>query len=248
MLKKVILGILAIGLVATSCGDDDNNTPDELSAGELKGGPFNFCIDGEEDLVSDITIEGSNPGESSTWVVTDAEGQILGLPGTLEMLEANNFDGAGAGTCLIWYLTFNGELIGAEMGANAADLEGDFKLSNSIEVIRSKPEAGTITGGPFNFTAGDGMPDFVSDIATDGMGVGTNSTWVVTDDQGNILGLPPTLEDLEGNDFDGAGAGTCLIWYLRFEDGLQNAEMGKNASELMGCFDLSNSIEVVRSN
>ncbi|WP_461443508.1 T9SS type A sorting domain-containing protein, partial [Maribacter sp.] len=54
-------------------------------------------------------------------------------------------------------------------------------------------------------------------------------------------------EAVEGVDFDGAGAGTCLIWYLRYEDGLVGAEMGLNANDLMGCFDLSNSVEVVRN-
>ncbi|MGB6150475.1 MAG: T9SS type A sorting domain-containing protein, partial [Pricia sp.] len=59
-------------------------------------------------------------------------------------------------------------------------------------------------------------------------------------------GLPPSLEAVGGVDFDGAGAGTCLIWHLRFEDGLQGAEMGLNANDLVGCYDLSNPIEVVR--
>ena len=44
--------------------------------------------------------------------------------------------------------------------------------------------------------------------------------------------MPPTLSDLEGVDFDGAGAGVCLIWYLRYEDGLEGAEVGENAANL----------------
>ena len=87
----------------------------------------------------------------------------------------------------------------------------------------------------------------VSGISTDGTGVGTNSSWVITDDKGKILGLSPTLEAVEGVDFDGAGPGTCLIWYLRYEEGLEGAEMGKNANDLKGNFDLSNPIYVVRA-
>jgi len=102
-------------------------------------------------------------------------------------------------------------------------------------------EAATIAGGPFQFCAGDGMPDFVSGITVSG-GVGTNTAWVVTDDQLNILGLPGMPGEV---DFDGAGFGTCLIWYVTFED-LTGAEMGMNAADLMGCFALSNSIEVLR--
>jgi len=87
-------------------------------------------------------------------------------------------------------------------------------------------EGGTITGGPFEFCTGDGTPDNVSGITLSGNS-GTNSQWVVTDDLGIILGLPPMPSDV---DFDVAGGGTCLIWHLSFG------------------FDLSNSIAVVRNN
>ena len=112
-------------------------------------------------------------------------------------------------------------------------------------VTRNEPNAGMISGGPFVFQV-DGTPDMVSGITLDNTATGTNSTWVVTDDQGVILGLPPTLADVEGINFDGAGAGVCLIWYLRFEDGLQGAVVGENANDLAGCFSLSNSIMVTR--
>ena len=46
--------------------------------------------------------------------------------------------------------------------------------------------------------------------------------------------------------FDEAGVGICLIWYLRYEDGLEGAEVGENANDLEGCFDLSNPIRVIR--
>ena len=87
------------------------------------------------------------------------------------------------------------------------------------------PDGGAITGGPFSFVV-DGQPDMVSGIATDGNGVGTNASWVITDDQDNILGLPPTLSDLEMVDFDGAGTGVCFIWYIRYEDGLTGLAAG----------------------
>ena len=75
---------------------------------------------------------------------------------------------------------------------------------------------------------------------------------MVTDEAGTILGLPATQADVEAENFDavgidGAGAGVCLIWHLSFEDGLQNAAVGNNASELAGCFDLSNSVRVTRT-
>ena len=105
-------------------------------------------------------------------------------------------------------------------------------------------QGGQLSGGPFAFAV-DSVPDFVSGISLAGAS-GTNSTYVITDADGNILGLPPTLEAVEGVNFDEAGAGVCLIWHLSFEEGLQNAEVGNNASQLEGCFELSNPIEVTR--
>lgn len=218
----------------------------EPFAGDLEGGPFVFCIDGTVDNVSGIATDTDAVGTNSTFVITDAAGIILGLPPTLADLEGVNFDGAGAGVCLIWYLRYEDGLMGAEVGQDAANLSGTFDLSNSITVTRNEPNGGMISGGPFNFVV-DGTPDMVSGITLDGTQTGTNSTWVITDDSGNILGLPPTMDALEAVDFDGAGVGTCLIWYLRYEDGLMGAEAGMNASDLDGCFSLSNSLTVTRN-
>ena len=214
--------------------------------GTLAGGPFEFCVgDGVADniLDSQIVLTG-NSGTNSQWVVTDDQGNILGLPPTIS---AVNFDGAGAGTCLIWHLSFEDGLTGAVMGNNAmTELDGCYNLSNPISVTRNQPAGGTLTGGPFSFTVGDGIADNIlpGSITLTGNS-GTNSQWVVTDDQGNILGLPPMPSAV---DFEGAGVGTCLIWHLSFEDGLTGAAMGNNAlTDLVGCYSLSNNIAVVRT-
>ncbi|MDT0559452.1 hypothetical protein RM697_12375 [Ichthyenterobacterium sp. W332] len=247
MFKKTIFAFMAMSLLLSSCSNDDDVTPITPDAGILNGGPFTFFVDGQPDMVSGITTDPDAVGTNRTFVITDDAGNILGLPPTLEALEGVDFDGAGTGTCLIWYLRFEDGLLGAEMGQNANDLEGNFDLSNSITVTRNNgPNAGTLSGGPFTFFV-DGQPDMVSGITTDPNAIGSNNTFVITDDAGNILGLPPTLEALEGVDFDGAGLGTCLIWYLRYEDGLVGAEMGMNANNLSGIFSLSNSITVNRN-
>jgi len=215
-------------------------------ASDISGGPFAFCVDGTPDMVSGITLDGESTGSSSSWVITDDQGKILGLPPTLEAVEGVDFDGAGAGTCLIWYLRYEGELEGAEMGMNANDLKGNFDLSNPIYVVRSETEAGTLTGGPYAFTV-DGTPDMVTGIDLTGPRAGANSSFVITDDQGKILGLPPSLDAVKGVNFDGAGAGTCFIYHLRYEDGLTGLAPDENLGDIYGCYDLSNGIEVVRT-
>ncbi|RNC92797.1 MAG: hypothetical protein ED555_01300 [Allomuricauda sp.] len=218
-----------------------------LNAGTLSGGPFMFSVDGTPDMVSGITLDDADlTGSNQGYVITDADLNILGLPPTLDAVEGVDFDGAGIGVCLIWHITYEDGITGLAMGENAADLDGFYALSNSITVYRN-PNAGTISGGPFTFTV-DGTPDMVSGITLDNSAsTGANGTWVITDDQNNILGLPPTLMDVEGVDFDAAGVGVCLIWYMRYEDGLTGLAMGNNVADLEGLYGLSNSITVTRN-
>lgn len=248
MFKKLIIGVLAVGFIAVSCSDDDDSTTPVVEAGTISGGPFEFDVDGEPDFVSGITLDSSNSvGTNRTWVITDDAGNILGRPGTLEMVEGVNFDDAGAGTCFIWYARFEDDSnIGTAETVEA--ITGTFDLSNSIEVKRNQVvNAGKISGGPFSFDV-DGEVDNVSGIMLDATNAfGDNSVWIITDDQGIILGMPPTLEAVEGVNFDDAGAGTCLIWYARYNGMVTGLEMGMNANNVTGEFDLSNAIEVVRN-
>ncbi|MCA0957690.1 hypothetical protein LCL86_01445 [Muricauda ruestringensis] len=218
-----------------------------LTAGLLTGGPYNFSVDGTPDMVSGLNLDTTSlTGSNQTFIVTDGDLNILGLPPTVEAVQGLDFDAAGIGLCLIWHLTYEDGIVGLEAGQNAADLQGFFALSEAVRVYRN-PNAGIISGGPFTFIV-DGNPDMVSGISLDSSGAnGSNGTWIITDDQNNILGLPPSLTDVENVDFDGAGPGVCLIWYMRYEDGLTGLEPGNNISELMGLYGLSNSIQVTRN-
>ena len=216
-----------------------------VNGGEIEladgGTETTICVgDGAADPL-DVTLTGAL-GLSTAWVITDDQGNILALP------DGPPFDleEAGAGVCLIWHLSWVGELTGAEVGANANDLGGFFDLSNPITVTRNAVNGGEIQlteDGATEVTicVGDGEPDPL-DVTLTGA-EGTNSAWVITDTLGNILALP----DGPPFDLEDAGAGICLIWHLSFEDGLTGAEVGANAADLVGCFDLSNPITVIRN-
>jgi len=82
-----------------------------------------------------------------------------------------------------------------------------------------------------------------------------SGSWVVTDQEGNFLAIPSTADDVEAIDFDNAGPGVCLIWFLSFDPENSNVldlvgqfEAGNdvNANELSGCYDLSDPLTVVR--
>jgi len=230
--------------IQDDCDEDpDDPDPCDVDGGTLTGGPYTFCIgDGEPDYATGITLSGDD-GDFSGWVVTDEDGNVLGLPADIEGVD---FDTAGSGTCLIWNISYD-NVTGLYQGANADDFDGCYDLSNPIEVVRivcepgCEAEGGTLTGGPFTFCVGDGTPDYVSDITLSGNS-GDNTAWVITDENGEILGLPSMPGVV---DFDGAGTGVCLIWSVSFDE-LVGAYVGANANDLTGCFDLSNSITVNR--
>ena len=131
--------------------------------------------------------------------------------------------------------------------AIATDDKGASTTSSAISIVVNADgntvSGGTISGGPFVFTVGDGIADNVSGVTLTGNS-GTNSQWVVTDDMGTILGLPAAPEDVN---FDEAPAGICLIWHLSYEDGLVGLAANNNTSDLQGDYDFSNSITVTRN-
>ena len=222
------------------------------NGGIVRGGPYEFCVgDGDPDMVADVTLLGT-VGANSQWVVTDEDGNILGLPPSPEAVD---FDGAGEGTCLIWHLSYEDGLTGLSLGNNAlTDLEGCYDLSDEfVTVVRMmgddciqdcEVEGGEISVSGFKeitICAGDGISDEFN-VIINGYN-GSNSGWIITDEAGNILALPITPPF----DLEGAGPGVCLIWHIAYEDGLMGKEVGLNANDLAGCFDLSNPITVIRN-
>ena len=123
-------------------------TRNGAAGGTLEGGPFEFCVgDGVADnlMDGDITLSG-NTGENTQWIVTDLDGTILGLPPTFT---APDFDGAGVGTCLIWHVSYYGDLDGLELDLNTNDLDGCFELSNSCLLYTSpSPRDGLLSRMP----------------------------------------------------------------------------------------------------
>jgi len=107
-------------------------------------------------------------------------------------------------------------------------------------------EAATIsTTSSTSICTDDGVDEPI-DVTIDIAGQGTSGAWVITDQNANILALPTAPPFV----LDGAGVGTCLIWYVNFSDASFAPQVGDNAADLVtasSCAALSNSISVVRS-
>jgi len=202
--------------------------------------PTAFCkSDNSEDLFV-IDLDGA-VGENSAYVATYLDGQIIMIsPGN-----SFNLTGLpGNGACLFWHLSWTGEIFGAEIGANAFELEGEcFDLSNPIEVQEWYSNGGEIsTEDETTFCGDDDQADIVNvDLSGVTGANGQSTAWVLTDGDLNILAISTESTF----DFTGFNAGSYLIWHLGWVGTLNGAEVGANAGNLSGdCFDLSNPIEV----
>lgn len=173
------------------------------------------------------------------WVVTDVSGVILDLPATVNDA---NFETAPGGLCVMWHVAYEDNITGLEIGGAVMMLGGCSAVSDPVLIVRTEVDGGVLEGGPFDFCVGDADPDFVTDVALSD-NVGEISQWVITDDQGTIIGLP---DDINIIDFDIAPPGVCLIWNLSYAGSIGGAEIGQNAADLAGCFSLSNPVVVNR--
>ncbi|MEM9920642.1 MAG: PKD domain-containing protein [Bacteroidota bacterium] len=97
----------------------------------ITGDATEFCVtDGIDDIVT-VTASGST-GANFRFVVTDSVGNILVVTTDNQF----NFEGTGVGVCLIWGLTWDGTITGAEVGMNANNIQGCFALTDPIRVVR----------------------------------------------------------------------------------------------------------------
>jgi len=246
---------IAASVAAATCAalsnpitvDRENcNTPCSLTMGSSisTADPTRICIDGIADPIN--VIVDTDAGGNGAWVITDAAGIILALPAGPPF----DLDGAGAGQCLIWYVNFDDDAFAPVVGDDAASIVSASTcafLSNAITVDRIEVTGATILL-PNN-------ADFVTICTTDGIdeplnvniigGIGANGAWVITDSNGIILALP------NGPPFilDGAGPGTCLIWWVNYDDPNFAPALGDDAAALVAtatCAALSNPITVTR--
>ena len=127
---------------ADACNFNSSATTDDGSCVIVAAGAITFadgsaetsiCVNDGVDEPIDVTVTDAGQGPNGAWVITDSDANILALPDGPPFI----LDGAGIGTCLIWWLNFD-DLGGADVGANAGDLTGCFALSNSIAVVREE--------------------------------------------------------------------------------------------------------------
>ncbi len=165
----------------------------------------NICVDGNPDPINVMVVEAI--GTLDGWIITDDSNNILALPNASPF----DLDGAGVGTCIIWYIRWEGELTGREVGNNLSDLSGNFDLSNGITVTREVPDGGSVTllDGSTSYTQCAG--NIVFDVSHTTTAANLSYWYIITDDNDNILDFQNSTAG--GNlDLSAAPAGTCRVW------------------------------------
>ncbi len=199
----------------------------------------NVCI-GDELSEQLITILSDTIGSNFEWIISDTSGVILGLPTGSPF----DFETAGVGICELWHLAYENGLEGDTIGGNINTITGSHDFSNSITVIREEVDGGSLLTDDsltqVMILVGEGIDDTIN-VQISNI-VGDSSAWIISDTLGVILALPANPPFL----FEDAGAGVCEIWHLSYNTGLTGLAEGNNISQLDGCYDLSNSISVIR--
>ncbi len=201
--------------------------------------------DGMADVINFVSTD-ADQDASFTYIISDPFNTVLAI------VEGDSFDfeGAEAGVCRVWGLSYAGDLLVAE-GDNLIFTmlsSACYALSdNFITVTREQPLGGAVALDDGTTEAatcpGDGLPDVLTFVSTGAEG--ENFAFVITDDNGFILGFPASASV----DFDEVEPGTCRVYGLSYY-GEIDAIIGSdiNGGDLAtGCFALSdNFITVIR--
>jgi len=202
-----------------------------------QGGTINVCNDGVADMI-EATVTGNTSG-FSRWVVTDTNGNIVGLPNNPPF----SFEQYPDGTCLLWHLSYENGIGGLTLGGNANSFTGCFSLSNSITINKQSIGAGTLDINGQSSVAICLEDNLSDEVTVNHTGQDTpNGTFVITDEQGNILEVAagPTF------DFGNAPAGVCRVYFVGY-DNITGLSAGGSISGLGGCYAVSNFVTVYRS-
>jgi len=209
-----------------------------VDGGTIDGFEFEFCVDGSPDIIPELVIS-DTVGPNIQLFINDLNGFIVATPDDISEVD---FDVLPAGDYFVNVISYIDTSTRVAIGDNRVNFEGCFDLSNAIVIDRASPDGGTLVGNDMAFCI-DGVSDFPVGISVTESS-GPNDAWVITDEQGNIIDIPV---DIDSVDFEVLGVGTCFIYNVSFEDGITGLAVMSSLSDLMGCYDLSDSIVVSKN-
>jgi hypothetical protein len=188
-----------------------------------------------------ITLTGAI-GDDSRWGLVDSNGDILDSRGNNSLF---NLDGYAPGDYVIRHISYNDDvsLLGLDNVSDLSNLEGCWDASNAINIfLRNEPSGGTLTAlSPTTVCEAAG--------ATTGIAVGlTGATGENSRFGLRSLDLPggPVVAQQAGTTFNlnSFPAGSYEVRHLAYQEGVEVSSAIEFASDIEGCFALSNGIDV----
>ncbi|NNC95287.1 MAG: T9SS type A sorting domain-containing protein [Chitinophagales bacterium] len=208
------------------------------------GDTLNICAG---DGIGDPFVMSNTSTSSATYIylITDASTNVLAIntDGNLDL------DGAGAGECWVWGLSYTGTLaisVGDTVSTFGSLSDSCYGLSeNYVVVFRSFVEGATVNssvGDSAQFCTGDGFVDQV--IMNNSSSSSDDYIYIITDASTQVLSI-----DTSGFlDFNNAGGGECWVWGLSYSGDLL-ISVGDTVSTFGAlsdqCYDLSANFIVV---
>ena len=205
-----------------------------------------LCNQNETPDVIHFTHDEVDPGLNYAYIITDAIEDIISVvPG-----DSMDFNDAPEGLCLVYGIAYEGELdIVPGTSILTADLaSGCFRITNnSIEIVRSMPDGGTISllGGQdsISFCVSDENADRA--IFVESSFSLAKYRYILTDTNNVIL----EFLNIPAGVFTTSAPGICRVWGLSYTGNLQDSLLGEIDTLILSddCFDLSeNFITIIK--
>ncbi len=205
-----------------------------------------LCNQNETPDVIKFLHQNADEGPQYAYIITDALDEIL------MVIEGDSmdFNDAPEGLCLVYGIAYEGAL-SVLPGENIFTTNlstGCFKLTtNSIEVVRSMPQGGTVSTLPgadsVRLCLSDGVPDRV--IFNSQSQSFARYTYILTDSNNVILEFLP----IPAKDFSNSPPGVCRVWGLSYTGELIDTLVGRidTLAFTRDCYELSdNYVTIIR--
>ena len=224
------------------------SNPIQVTKGNNDGGELTFngktnaliCLSDGTPPIIEVDLQ-NNFGQSSRFLITNPEGEIEKIVNSKTL----DFEGLGVGTSMVYNVSFTSGINGIGISNNISEIEGCFDFSNPLIVDRYFIFGGNLSVNNnqniIEICGGEGNVDFIDVSLIDN--VSPLNQLLITDENGIIVALPAS----NNISFESGPTGNYYLYNIGYAEDVTNLTIGKNISELIGCYELSNAVTIKRS-
>ncbi len=237
---------------AEGCSCDEDVIPCDISSGEIVLASTVFC---DDELIDFGATTSSFPVGYSVTYILSGNGIIIDTSNSATEFPAQSIAGNYqihlliSSSILDLSTVINGTTPVAEIESlliqGGGSICGSLTISGGEITVQDCTDpcevtAGTISADVSSVCVGDAIVN----VTIDDAGSSESSLFVITDGDGTMI---LATQDISNTalDLSGAPAGTCQIWLLNYDGEITLPASGMVA-DLVGCFALSNAIDILR--